>query len=107
MLHPGVACPISWQDDELNLPVPHGRRPITACIAGTMCTPWSPFGARKGLADPSTELWHVWSNEVAALKYDMTTLENSEFFPVEPFVDKMRPHSKVVWTITGPEDCLL
>jgi hypothetical protein len=105
ILHPGQACPITWtpRDTGCGDCVPQSEQPIIVNIAGTMCTPWSSYGKRLGLADSATEAWHVWSNEMAALKPDIVMLENSPRFPVDIFESKL-PEHQVVWIHISPKD---
>ena len=44
VIHPGKACPVSFQDPPSDQP-----RPLTTLVAGPMCTATSQFGSREGL----------------------------------------------------------
>jgi hypothetical protein len=105
IMHPGEACPVTWTPGAPACGdcVTEKQKPLMANIAGTMCTPWSSYGKRLGLADSATEAWHVWSNEMAALRPDIVTLENSDRFPIGLFECKL-PEHKVVWIHLGPQD---
>ena len=73
LLHPGQKCAISSRrhDDEADSDEEDRPAPITECIGGAMCTPWSAFGRQLGLADPATKSWACWINEAATIPYDV------------------------------------
>ena len=80
-------------------------RRLTHAIAGAMCTPWTSYGARQGLADPASEPWFIWFNEVLHLLPDLITLENSPLFPVhELFTKHLQDTHYIIPIIFGPED---
>ena len=98
--HPGKQCAVSSRDSLEEVP---DKRPITLCVAGSMCVAWSRFGKRLGLADETAQSWYVWSEEVAELGYDICILENSSEFPVSLFADKLQRQHVVVSLLAGPE----
>ena len=53
-------------------------QPLTLHVAGAMCTPWSAMGSRKGLADPATKAWHIWSVERTQRLEDIISLEEAD-----------------------------
>lgn len=104
VLHPGKRCLISSKfhlgsEDEQ----PGVAPPIAELVAGPMCTPWSSFGTELGLGDPATKPWVCFVNEAANLKYDLTWVENSPFFPVELLQQKWETTHKILWVVAGPE----
>ena len=98
--HPGKLCPVRWGDP----PVPPSFRPLTLNTSGTMCTPWTSYGQVEELADDATPSWWFWVQEMAQLRYDITTLENSPRFPVELYREEMKHHAVCVYAKFGPED---
>ena len=99
--HPLHRCPASWVDSDAIEPE---VRPVTCMVAGTMCTPWTMLGQRTGLAHEATEPWLLWVNEQAEVGFDLVTLENSEWFPLHLFTDKMDRSHHVVACKIGVED---
>ena len=101
LMHDGCDCPIAWEDPPDLLP---SERPLTVCIAGTQCTPWSSFGSRQGLADSNTESWWIWLAEMTEMGFDLTILENAPHKkPLEIFEREMGPAAIVVHVMVGPE----
>ncbi len=92
LLHPGRQCHVQWQHSP---EVPSDARPLTWNVSGAMCTPWTPFGARRGLADPATEAWHIWSTAMSLSGHDLITLENSHAIDMQLFPSAISkgPHS--------------
>ena len=86
MRHPGQVCTIEWQP-------PAGvagiLRPITWNFAGPLCTPWTYFGSRLGLADPATESWQMYTTVGNASSHDLRTMENSVDMPKQLYRDGM------------------
>ena len=105
LLHPGQKCAISSRrhDDEADSDEEDRPAPITECIGGAMCTPWSAFGRQLGLADPATKSWACWINEAATIPYDFVWFENSWLFPMQLFDQKLALKNHVIWVTAGPE----
>jgi hypothetical protein len=108
LLHPGKECRIhsfgaNYFDDladatfdDLSSDSFPNFPPVTHCIGGAECIGWTQYGAELGPADPSMETCSLFLNEAAEVNYDMTTLENSEKFPIAIFKDKMQSRAVVV-----------
>jgi hypothetical protein len=103
--HSGRKCPVSPAAGLGSKEAPPGTgRPLTFAAAGTMCTPWSSAGPRRGLADVATEPWHLWSCEMEARQPDIILLENSNYFPHEIWQKRMGRTHVLVPIRFGPED---
>ena len=76
--------------------------PLSTCVAGSMCTPWSSFGSRDGPAHPSSESHSVWVEDMLQSDFDMVTLENSEYFPLKTWKNKMCKRFLVVHICVCP-----
>jgi hypothetical protein len=77
--HPGQLCHVEPEVTQ----EPNVNPPLRLTIAGAMCTPWSSMGSGRGLADPATKAWHVWSTERRARREDLIFLENAPEFPLK------------------------
>jgi hypothetical protein len=71
-------------------------QPLTMLVAGSMCTPFTSFGACLGAADPAMEPWYVFINDAATTGYDVVHLENSSKMPIEMFREPMPRHYRMV-----------
>ena len=56
--------------------------------AGSMCTPFSQIGARKGLGDQQMESFKIWVEERRTMQEDMIFHENSVHFPKQELLDE-------------------
>ena len=80
-----------------------GPQPTAEFWAGTMCTPWSHFGSKLGLADPATVPYLCWVNEMKALDADLVWFENSVRFPLPLLEQKIGNQSHIVSVTVGAE----
>jgi len=101
LLHPNMACqpwmpPISKATD-------YPDRPLTINCSGSMCTPFSSFGSRSGMAHDATESWHLHRLGQQFAQMDVSTLENSVHFPEELWVRTMTKTHHVITIRFGPE----
>ena len=102
-LHAGCHCMGRWHR-------PIGETsPLSMCIAGSMCTPWTSFGKHEGEASQHSESFHIWAREVAEGEYGVVTLENSPNFPQNIFEEELNDSSGcgkcfIASIVFGPED---
>ena len=115
VLHPHSSCPISLAGAEAQVCIAdddvddddddNAFPPLTHVFAGTMCTPWSSFGKREGVADPATEPYWIWETEQATLQPDMVSIENSPFFPLSDLLGgRLAQTHTMVAMVVGSED---
>lgn len=82
--HPGSSCRLSWQDpdgiDELS-------RPLTCCVAGTPCRPFSNMSIAQKLGHSDMEAFYLWVTDASTQSYDFVMLENSDLFMESLFTD--------------------
>ena len=87
LLHPHKQCPVSAPTQ----PSSPSAMPLRTVVAGTMCTPWFNFGKQSGWSHPHTESHLIWAEDCKHGDYHLATLENSEYFPLNTWREKMSP----------------
>ena len=100
--HPGRRCRLSEAPDAQ---CRSGGRcaPLSLHVAGAMCTPWSAMGSGRGLGDPATRAWHIWSCERVSKQEDIIFLEEADIFPSELFADLVIKTHDCKVIVFGPE----
>ena len=95
----GQLCPVAHRSEKAQR-----ERELTMVVGGSMCTPWSSFGSRTGLASEHTESMQLYFAEIQASQYDLATLENSPLFPRDLYETRLGPQFHVARLCFGPED---
>ena len=72
VLHPGFACPSSFQDPDS---IDDAERPLTFAFAGTPCRPHTVYSGKRescggGPAHPDNEAFELWKHDVRCQGYD-------------------------------------
>lgn len=96
--HPGSQCMLSFAAEG----APPGKIPLRTCVAGSMCTPWSSFGSKDGAAHPACESHQIWAQDMRHSEFDLVTLENSEYFPLDTWMAKLSDKFLVVHICVCP-----
>ena len=98
-------CAVSVQEKgSLKMKNTRARRPLLLGVGGSMCTPWSTFGLREGMASHHTEHFQVWLQDLAHSKFDVITLENAPQMPTQLMMDALQGLYTFVHCIFGPND---
>jgi len=61
------------------------------------------MGSRKGLADPATKAWHIWSVERTQRLEDIIYVEEADLFPVDLFKNLIQQSHDCQHIVFGPE----
>ena len=80
------------------------RRPLTMCVAGAMCTPFSTFGKKEGMGSEHVESMNIWLADMQQGQMDLVTLENVPRFPKTLFAERMGPGYGLVGCVFCPTD---
>lgn len=106
--HPGDRCSVVYRPTSQEGADSGGHAcsspPLRVNISGPMCTPWSLFGARRGLSSPHTESWNLWLRRMRAEQADIITMENVPTMPQAMFRDQLSRTHIVLSAVLGPED---
>ena len=99
LFHPDKDCKVNF-----TVPQCLDKPPMTMCIVGLPCRPFSTLGDRQQLAHGDMEAIALFKIEILKGDYDIVVIEESDHFPWELFCSLFPAHYVLRRCVFGPTD---
>jgi hypothetical protein len=98
LLHPGMLCPIRWEDSRVGI-----ERSLVVGVGGPHCVPYCRGGGKKGQSHDAMKPWCCFKGEHSSGILDVSLVEQSADMPPGAYAEPMRPKHDVKYVICGDE----